>query len=64
MSKAISLGTGLLFFALMVFGLLDLLRGAKPLVAAIALIFVAFGIFNTVAASNQKDLNLRPPFCP
>jgi hypothetical protein len=57
MFKAISLGASLLFLALMVFGSWDLLRGAKPLVAAIALIFVVAGILNTVAALNQGSRN-------
>jgi hypothetical protein len=44
MSKAIIAGAALLFFALIVIGLWDLLHGAKPLVAAIALTFVVAGI--------------------
>jgi hypothetical protein len=53
MSKAATIGASLVFFFLMISGLWDLFSGANALVASIALIFVAVGIFNTCHALKE-----------
>ena len=55
MSKLIKIGAALLFFALIAIGLWDLFRNSNTLVASVALILVAAGIFNTWGALNEGN---------
>ncbi len=52
MSNIFAKGTGLLLFASLGIGLLDLLQGLSVLPAIIALAFILAGIFNTWSALN------------
>lgn len=55
MSKAITIGAALLFFALIATGLWDLFRNSNALVASVALIFVAAGFLNTWGALDEAN---------
>jgi ABC-type Fe3+ transport system permease subunit len=61
MSKAITKGAALLFFALIATGIWDLFRNSNALAAFVALIFVAAGIFNAWGAldegNRRRELN-------
>jgi len=55
MSKALGIGAGFLFFALIAIGLFDLFRGLNATVACVALIIIAVGIFNTWGAAKNEE---------
>jgi uncharacterized membrane protein HdeD (DUF308 family) len=55
MSKALIIVVGLVLFSAIAFGLWDVFRGASLLTGAIALMFVAAGVFNTWAVLNRRS---------